>query len=156
MTGISEDERMDRVYAAKLISRLAHKGQFDRQGEPYYKHPETVAAGVMTDDEKIVAYLHDVVEDTDVTEEEIRAVFGDDIADAVALMTHDENESYESYVKRIAENEIARHVKMSDLRHNMDLTRWKGQTPPEKMMKKRSEKYLPAYEFLTKIDQENR
>ena len=69
------------VAAAKLIAKLAHKGQKDKAGMDYFTHPEAVAAMLDTPEEKTVAYLHDTVEDTDVTVEEIRSVFGNEIAD---------------------------------------------------------------------------
>jgi (p)ppGpp synthase/HD superfamily hydrolase len=73
------------VEAAKIISRLAHKGQIDKQGFPYYLHPQTVASLVDTDEEKITAYLHDTLEDTELKETDLRPVFGDEIVDAVRL-----------------------------------------------------------------------
>ena len=82
------------VAAAKLIAKLAHKGQKDKAGMDYFTHPEAVAAMLDTPEEKTVAYLHDTVEDTDVTLEEIRSVFGNEIADAVALMTHADGVPY--------------------------------------------------------------
>ena len=76
------------IAAARLIAKLAHAGQVDKAGNDYFSHPEAVAAMLDTPKEKVVGYLHDTVEDTDVTVEEIREIFGDAIADAVALMTH--------------------------------------------------------------------
>ena len=76
------------VAAARLIARLAHRGQKDKAGNDYFAHPEAVAAMLDTPEEKVVGYLHDTVEDTEVTVGEIRGIFGDRIADAVALLTH--------------------------------------------------------------------
>ena len=98
-----------------------------------------------TDEEKIVAYLHDTVEDTSVTLEQIRGEFGDIIADAVALMTRDESVEYMDYVKKIAENPLARKVKICDLTHNMDISRV---TNPKPYHYKRVEKYKKVNEYL--------
>ena len=87
------------IAAARLIAKLAHTGQVDKAGNDYFSHPEAVAAMLDTPQEKVVGYLHDTVEDTQVTVEEIREIFGDEIANAVALMTHSEGVSYMDYVK---------------------------------------------------------
>jgi (p)ppGpp synthase/HD superfamily hydrolase len=99
-----------------------------------------------TPEEKTVGYLHDTVEDTDVTVEEIRAVFGDEIADAVALMTHTDGVPYMDYVKEIGKNPLARKVKLADLTHNMDISRIPD--PTQKDYNRIEKKYKPAYECL--------
>ena len=114
---------MNAVAAAHLIAKLAHEGQTDRLGLPYITHPEYVADHVSTDEEKIVAYLHDVVEDTDVTEAELREIFGDRIGDAVALLTHDPKIPYLDYVRKLKDDPLARAVKLADLAHNSLLSR---------------------------------
>lgn len=134
------------IAAAKLIAKLAHKGQKDKAGLDYFTHPEAVAATLDTPEEKTVAYLHDTVEDTDVTVEEIRAVFGNEIADAVALMTHADGVPYMDYVKEIGKNPLARKVKLADLTHNMDISRIPN--PTQKDYDRIEKKYKPAYEYL--------
>lgn len=134
------------VAAAKLIAKLAHKGQKDKAGMDYFTHPEAVAAMLDTPEEKTVAYLHDTVEDTDVTVEEIRSVFGNEIADAVALMTHADGVPYMDYVKEIGKNPLARKVKLADLTHNMDISRIPN--PTQKDYDRIEKKYKPAYECL--------
>ena len=136
---------MTLVERAHEIAKKAHEGQVDSQTKPYITHPEFVASLCETDEEKIVAYLHDTVEDTSVTLEQIRGEFGDIIADAVALMTRDESVEYMDYVKKIAENPLARKVKICDLTHNMDISRV---TNPKPYHYKRVEKYKKAYEYL--------
>ena len=108
------------IAAARLIAKLAHRGQVDKAGNDYFSHPEAVAAMLDTPQEKVVGYLHDTVEDTEVTIEEIREIFGDEIADAVALMTHADGVPYMDYVKEIGKNPLARKVKLADLTHNME------------------------------------
>lgn len=134
------------VAAAKLIAKLAHKGQKDKAGMDYFTHPEAVAAMLDTPEEKTVAYFHDTVEDTDVTVEEIRSVFGNEIADAVALMTHADGVPYLDYVKEIGKNPLARKVKLADLTHNMDISRIPD--PTQKDYNRIEKKYKPAYECL--------
>ena len=104
----------------------------------------------------VVGYLHDTVEDTEVTIEEIREIFGDEIADAVALMTHADGVPYMDYVKEIGKNPLARKVKLADLTHNMekladlthnmDIRRIKD--PGPKDYDRIEKKYKPAYEYL--------
>ena len=141
------------IAAARLIAKLAHRGQVDKAGNDYFSHPEAVAAMLDTPQEKVVGYLHDTVEDTEVTIEEIREIFGDEIADAVALMTHADGVPYMDYVKEIGKNPLARKVKladlthnMEDLTHNMDIRRIKD--PGPKDYDRIEKKYKPAYEYL--------
>ena len=134
------------IAAARLIAKLAHKGQKDKAGIDYFTHPEAVAAMLETPEEKTVGYLHDTVEDTDVTVEEIRAVFGDEIADAVALMTHADGVPYMDYVKEIGKNPLARKVKLADLTHNMDISRIPN--PTQRDYDRIEKKYKPAYVYL--------
>ena len=134
------------IAAARLIAKLAHKGQKDKAGIDYFTHPEAVAAMLETPEEKVVGYLHDTVEDTDVTVEEIRTVFGDEIADAVALMTHADGVPYMDYAKEIGKNPLARKVKLADLTHNMDISRIPN--PTQKDYDRIEKKYKPAYEYL--------
>ena len=137
------------IAAARLIARLAHDGQTDKAGQPYFGHPEAVAALLDTPAEKAVGYLHDTVEDTSVTVEELRAVFGDEIADAIALMTHKKGVPYMDYVKEIGKNPLARRVKMADLTHNMDIRRFPH--PGEKDYARIENKYKPAYAYLQSL-----
>ena len=136
----------EKVAAARLIAKLAHKGQIDKAGNDYFAHPEAVAAMLDAPEEKVVGYLHDTVEDTDVTLEEIREIFGDQIADAVALMTHADGVPYMDYVKEVGKNPLARKVKLADLTHNMDIRRIPHPRPKDYDRIER--KYKPAYAYL--------
>ena len=138
------------VAAARLIARLAHRGQKDKSGADYFSHPEAVAAMLDEPEEKIVGYLHDTVEDTEVTIPEIREVFGDRIADAVALLTHADGVPYMDYVKEIGKNPLARKVKLADLTHNMDIRRIKN--PGQKDYDRIERKYKPAYAYLKGLE----
>lgn len=141
---------LEKIEVAKLIATIAHRGQKDKSGVPYITHPEKVASLLDTPQEKIVGYLHDTVEDTSVEIEDIRGFFGDEIADAVALMTHADGEKYMDYVRRLAKNPLARRVKMADLTHNMDISRIRN--PKQKDYDRIRLKYKPAYEYLKSLD----
>ena len=125
----------------------AHKNQTDKSGLPYVFHPFHVAEQMRDEKTTIVALLHDVIEDTSYTLQDLRAMgFNQEVLDAIALMTHDNNVPYMEYVAKIRENPIARTVKLADLRHNSDLTRMDEITETEL---KRVEKYKAAMQLLT-------
>lgn len=118
------------VAARKAIALAveAYRGQKDRAGKPYILHPLRVMHRVQTEDEQIVAILHDVVEDTPWTPEKLAAEgFPQHILDALDCVTKREGESYEQFAERSASNPIARRVKLADLEDDMDvrrLTKW--------------------------------
>lgn len=122
-----------------------HHSQYDKAGAPYIFHPMHLAEQM--DDELSVctALLHDTIEDTDATEEELRELFGDEIATAVALLSRNDDEDYFDYVKRVKKNPLAAKVKMADLEHNSDLSRLPEIT--EKAIR-RTEKYKKAIALL--------
>lgn len=121
---------MEKIRLAEIIATGAHYGQVDKGGEAYINHPATVAMYVNTKDEKIVAWLHDVVEDTDVTISDIKNMFGTKIAQAVDAITRRDNEDRSVYLERVKANKIAKSVKIADLTHNSDLSRikWRALT----------------------------
>ena len=125
----------------------AHKNQLDKSGMPYVFHPFHLAEQMETEETVVVALLHDIVEDTDYTIDDLKNMgFPNTVTDAIALMTHDANTEYMDYVARIKTNPIAKAVKLADLRHNSDTTRLDKVT--EKDLK-RVEKYTAAIKFLT-------
>ena len=128
------------------IAKRAHLGQVDKAGEDYIKHPEKVASFVETDEEKAVAYLHDVIEDTELTLEDLHEYeFSKEVIEAVDIITKKKGEDYQSYLNSVKKNKLARAVKLADLRHNSDLTRLTKVT--EKDIE-RKEKYQKAINFL--------
>ena len=128
------------------VATEAHKNQTDKGGNPYIEHPKAVAAQVENTEYKIVAYLHDVVEDTEITLEYLEEMgFTNRIVNSVRLLTKTKTLTYEAYLKRLKADDSARHVKIADLRHNMDLSRIPE--PTEKDYK-RIEKYKHSLEFL--------
>lgn len=141
------------IYTEKTKKALelcfeAHKDQVDKSGLPYVFHPFHLAEQMETEETIIAALLHDVVEDTDYTLEDIKEMgFGDAVVDALSLLTHDDDTNYMDYVRAIKGNPIAKTVKLADLRHNSDITRL--DVVDEKALKRR-ENYLEALEFLQK------
>jgi len=131
---------------AEMYAEEKHRGQVDKAGVSYIEHPRAVAARLHSETEKIVALLHDTVEDTDATIEEIRALFGDQIAEAIGYLTHEKSVPYMEYINHVKCNELARKVKLADLDHNMDLSRLPVVTERDK---KRVEKYREAAKILS-------
>ncbi|MGM9554248.1 MAG: HD domain-containing protein [Faecousia sp.] len=102
----------------------AHKEQTDKSGMPYVFHPFHLAEQMETEETVIAALLHDVVEDTAYTLQDLAGMgFPETVIAALRLLTHDNAEPYMEYVARIKENPIAKAVKLADLRHNSDLSR---------------------------------
>lgn len=134
---------------AKEFARQAHAGQVDKGGHDYFSgHLAAVAAKCCRDDLRAIAWLHDVLEDTDTTSEDLqKAGFSRHIIDTVQVLTHHENESYEQYIRRIKRNPSARMIKRADLESNMDLSRIPDPSPKDLQ---RLEKYKKALDMLTK------
>ena len=114
----------DAIKQAMILAYDAHKDQVDKAGLPYIYHPFYLATQMKTEETIIVALLHDVVEDTHYTFENIENKgFSAKIIDALRLLKHDKSEDYLDYIHRIKPNDIARTVKLADLRHNSDESR---------------------------------
>lgn len=127
----------------------AHKDQVDKSGMPYVFHPLILAEKMTTEEEITVALLHDVVEDTNYTIEDLQDMgFSDTVIEALKKMTHDPAIPYMDYVKGISTNPIATKVKLADLRHNSDLSRL-DQADSEAIA--RVKKYKSAIEFLESV-----
>lgn len=131
---------------ALQIAQKAHAGQVDKAGKDYILHPMTVASYMDTDIEKTIAYLHDVLEDTDVTVDELKNIFPNEIVDTLITLTHRKDESYFEYIQRVSKSKLAKKVKVADLLHNLDITRIKE---PTKQDYERLEKYKKAILYLT-------
>jgi (p)ppGpp synthase/HD superfamily hydrolase len=106
---------------AKELATKAHKGQHRWGGEPYITHPEAVAEMVDTFTEKQVAWLHDVVEDTNVSLKDLTDYgFSETVVEAVDAITKRKGEEeYDEYIERVARNDIATEVKIADITHNL-------------------------------------
>lgn len=114
-----------------VLATNAHAGQFDRGGNPYILHPLKVMHYLKTTDEELqcIALLHDVIEDTNTTWEDLREIACTErVIAAVAALTKMPGQSYDQYKQEVMANEDAMRVKMADLRHNTDIRRLKGVT----------------------------
>lgn len=112
---------------AIVIATVKHNKQVDKSGEPYIKHVIRVSQMGQTEDEKIVGLLHDVVEDTGYTLDELSEDgFSDKVIEAVDALTRKEGQSYTEFINTVIEtSELAARVKLNDLLDNMDVTRLK-------------------------------
>lgn len=140
-------ERLNNLLELAIkVATEAHKNQKDKGGNPYIEHPKAVAARVDNLEHKIVAYLHDVVEDTEITLDGLSEMgFTYRIVNSVRLLTKTDKLTYEEFLKRLKADDNARHVKIADLRHNMDISRIPEPTEKDH---KRIEKYKRSLEFL--------
>jgi len=130
------------------IASKAHLGQFDKAGEPYILHPLKVMYKLKTTDHELmaIAVLHDVLEDTTVSEEDlVDCGFSSRVIEGIKSVTKIQGESYDDYKKRVFVNRDGMLVKKEDLRHNSDLRRLKGTT--EKDIK-RVERYMKFYDEI--------
>ncbi|MBQ6864708.1 MAG: GTP pyrophosphokinase [Clostridia bacterium] len=124
----------------------AHKDQVDKSGMPYVFHPFHLAEQMQDETTTVVALLHDVIEDTDYTLQDLTDMgFQKEITDALALLTHDKDVPYMDYVAAVKGNAVAKAVKLADLRHNSDLSRLDVITDKARA---RKEKYMQAIALL--------
>ena len=131
---------------AMMIAYEKHKNQKDKSGIPYIFHPIHIAEQMDNEKSTIVALLHDVIEDTSATFEEIENLnFDNEIIDALKYLTHDKSKNYFDYIKDISKNSLATKVKIADLKHNLDITRLNKISSKDK---KRNEKYKKCLKYL--------
>ncbi|MBN1662822.1 MAG: HD domain-containing protein [Deltaproteobacteria bacterium] len=129
------------------IAVQAHKGQSDKAGEPYILHPLRIMCRMDNETEKIVAVLHDIVEDTPWTLDRLRdRGFPEEIVDAVDGLTKRDGESYEALIERACGNPVTKKIKIADLEDNMDVRRFARITQQDL---ERFAKYLRAWRTLT-------
>lgn len=134
------------IWEALQIAYNAHHEQLDKGGNAYFLHPVFVALQMDTEEEKITGILHDVIEDTDITLEDLkRQGFSENVIAAVDAMTRRDGETYMEFIKRLSVNEIARRVKIQDIRNNMDLSRI---PEPTKKDWDRMDVYMKALTYL--------
>ena len=124
---------------AMKIAFEAHKNQVDKSGVPYIYHPIHLAEQMTDELTTIVALLHDVVEDSDITFDLlISEGFPNEAIEALVLLTHTEDIPYLEYVQAIKTNKVATIVKLADLKHNSDLTRLDNNIKAKERVKKYS------------------
>ena len=132
---------------ALAIARKAHAGQVDKAGVDYIQHPLYVASQVKTEQEKAIALLHDVLEDSDITVADLLAYgLSNKVVTAVQTLTKKKGQSYQEYLEKVKSNNLARVVKLADLKHNSDLSRLKSVTNTDY---DRVEKYKNAIRYLS-------
>lgn len=136
---------MNLIEKARKIATIAHNGQYRwDKVTPYISHPQAVSCAVSSDYEKAVAWLHDVLEDTKITEEHLRnEEIPEDVITAVKILTKNKDSDYLNYIIKVKRNDLARVVKIADINHNLsDLDYEKN--------KQRYEKYMLA-RFLLQL-----
>ncbi|MCI8347396.1 MAG: GTP pyrophosphokinase [Bacilli bacterium] len=137
----------DMFEKAKIIVTRVFQDKKDKGGNPYINHLYYVSENVETITEKIVGLLHDIIEDTEVTKDDLEEVnFSDEVVEAISIITRNKDkENYEGYIDRIitSNNLIVLHVKKADMENNMDLSRIPS--PIDKDYKRNKEKYVPQY-----------
>lgn len=127
----------------------AHKGQVDKGGAPYIVHPLYVAEQMTDELSTVVALLHDTVEDTALTINDLQMLgYPCEVIEAVAILSKPRNMPYMNYIERIKTNAIATKVKIADLKHNMMLTRLATVGVTEKD-RTRIQKYARALKYLS-------
>ena len=133
---------------ALSIATEAHRGQFDKAGVDYIEHPIYVASQVDTEEEKAVALLHDVIEDSPVSAEGLlQAGLPETVVTAVQVLTKKKEQDYQTYLETVKKNPLARVVKLADLKHNSDLSRLSSITEKDR---ERLKKYKKAIDFLSR------
>ncbi|MCH2014582.1 guanosine-3',5'-bis(diphosphate) 3'-pyrophosphohydrolase [Acinetobacter ursingii] len=137
---------MSTLEKAIALATKKHAGQLEKAGQPYILHPLRLMLNVENMDQKMVAVMHDLLEDTDTTIVDLITLgFSQNVIDAVVALTKKEGESRLDAAKRIVKNSLARTVKLADLADNMDLSRIKSPTQRDFM---RLEEYKKVKDFL--------
>lgn len=114
----------DLTCKAMRFSYEAHKGQFDKADVPYVFHPFHVAEQMTTELDVCTALLHDIVEDTEYTLDDLRKEgFPEEVVVAVAALSREEGQPYMDYIRLLSKNAMATRVKLADLEHNSDESR---------------------------------
>ena len=134
---------------ALRIAYAAHHGQRDKCGSPYIFHPIHLAEQMEDEISCCAALLHDTVEDTDITLEQLAREFPQEVIAVLRLLTHEEGTNYFDYVRAIKANPIAVKVKLADLAHNSDQTRCVDSGLSEETLAYFREKYRKAKAILT-------
>jgi (p)ppGpp synthase/HD superfamily hydrolase len=141
---------VSKLEEAILLAAEAHQGVVDKAGKPYILHPLRMMLKMKTEAEMMAAVLHDVVEDTGWTLEQLHEKgFPNDVLAAVECLTKRDGEDYTAFVKRARANQIARQVKIADLEDNMDVRRITDFTQRDA---ERIAKYNKAWQLLTKSE----
>lgn len=134
---------------AMKIAYDAHHSQVDKGGVPYIFHPYHLAEQMDDEISTCAALLHDVVEDTDITFEDLSKEFPAEVMEVLKLLTHADDEDYYVYVRRLKDNPIAKKIKLADIAHNSDQSRLVGTDMDNAKTKEYfRKKYAKATEIL--------
>lgn len=116
---------LDELEVARELCLLAHRGQLDKGGKPYYEHPFRMAENFDTSEGKIVSFLHDVVEDEHISLDQLKYMgFKEEIIESIDAISRREEEKYTVYTIRVSQNTLAKKVKIEDLKDNLRKDRW--------------------------------
>lgn len=146
-----ENVYTDMVKAAMSLSFKVHKKQKDRGGMPYIYHPMHLAEQFKDEKLKTLALLHDVVEDSDYSFEDVEKysdTFTEDVIDALRCITKEDKEPYMNYISRVCANEMSRLVKIADLKHNLNTSRLQDNSILTDKQLNRIQKYREALDYL--------
>ena len=141
---------MNQIEKAIKIALEAHTEQKDKAGETYILHPLRLMLQMETEEEKVVAVLHDVIEDSEYTFEDLRHEgFSAEVVDAIDCVTKREGEDYDEFIERIVKNTLAARVKIADLKDNSNLDRLENVTDKDR---ERADKYKEAIAKLESVN----
>ena len=145
---------------AYLICEKVFDGKSHSSGVPYMEHLVAVADKFSDDKEKVVALLHDIMKETELTAMDLNYIgFPSDIVKTVSLMTRENGESYDEFINRMinSKNNMAVQIKKADLEQNMDLSNYESVT--DEYLNRIDVKYKPQYEkivgYLGDLEKEN-
>ncbi|ABD82121.1 hypothetical protein [Saccharophagus degradans] len=139
---------MSNLEKAIAVATKAHAGQIDKAGQPYILHPLRLMFKFEAEIEMIVAVMHDVIEDSAFTQDDLKKLgFSNDVIEAIDCLSKRNGEDYNSFILRVSKNELAKKVKIEDIKDNLNLTRLKIITDKDL---RRAEKYHRALALLTK------
>ncbi len=140
---------MSNLERAISIAIKAHSGQVDKAGQPYILHPLRLMFRFKTEVEMIVAVMHDVIEDSNFTSNELAKMgYSDAVLNALDCLTKRSNEDYDSFILRVSQNSLAKKVKTEDIKDNLDITRLDNDTEKDLQRLKR---YHRALKVLTNM-----
>lgn len=144
---------LTKLEQAIKIALEVHSGQVDKAGEMYLLHPLRLMFKFHTEDERVVAVLHDVIEDGEITLENLKLLgFSDSVVNAIDCLSRRKDEKYENFISRLSIDKLARKIKIEDIKDNLDLTRLNYISDKEL---KRIEKYHRSLRLLLNSDQDN-
>lgn len=148
------DFDVDLYLKALSFARKCHEGQKDKGGNDYIGHPIRVADRCSSSTGMIVALLHDVMEDCNVTADDLLSEgFPKEVVEAVEFLTRTDVETYDGYIRRLSKNKLARNVKLADLEDNMDVRRLNRELNERDLSL--LNRYIRAYKFLKEVKDEN-